>query len=253
VESECFIYICDGSIEGLLSCIYEAYYSKENVYDIIHDADFQKNFIYTYRNIPVSYENAQKVAYSIRTKISRHAFDNMVNAWLSELPLCGHYILEYVRLGYANGSAIHQMLTHEVVSFIEGANLKILKEVHRFLGICRFSKMQDSTYLCTISPDHNILSLLANHFASRMPNEKLIIYDEKRKNAVLSDNGEWIIANNVTMKNTAFSEDEFVFRSMWQRYFEAIAIKERTNKKLQRSFIPTRYWKNVTELKDENF
>ena len=248
-----FIYICDGTVEGLLSCIYETYYSKENVYDIISDTDIQRNFIYTYRYITVSFENAQKVAYSIRTKISRNAFDNIVNAWLSELPMCGHNILEYIRLGFARGSAVHQMLTQETVAYIERANQKITREVHRFLGICRFSKLLNNTYLCTISPDHNILSLLADHFSERMQTERLIIYDEKRKNAVLSDKGEWIIVNNAKIKSTAFSEDEFLFRDMWQRYFEAVAIEERTNKKLQRSFIPTRYWKNVTELKDENF
>ena len=111
--------------------------------------------------------------------------------------------------------------------------------------------MIDGTYRSTISPDHNILSLMAEHFANRLATEKLIIYDKKRENAILSDCGQWILVNDIKIKNDEISTDEVEFRQMWQRYFETIAIKERTNKKLQRSFIPVRYWDNVTELKGE--
>ncbi len=248
-----FVYICDGTAEGLLSCIYESYYSGENVYDITRDENFQKSLLLNYRHIDVDFDSAQKVAYSIRSKISRHAFDNIIKTWLSELPMCGHYILEYVRLGYIAKSGIHNMLTHDTVAFVESAVYKVEREVHRFLGLCRFSKAHDNTYVCRISPDHNILPLIADHFAARMQTERLVIYDEKRVKAVLCDMGQWIMINGTPLSDVVLSEEEYLFRKMWQKYFESISIKERTNKKLQRSFIPTRYWKNITELKDEGF
>ena len=247
------IYICDNSVEGLLSSIYESYYSTDDVYDIIFNNKLQGCFTYEYKTIETNFDNAQKVAYAIKTKISKIAFENIVNAWLSEAPLCGHHILEYVQLGFEKGGNVNSMLTHENVAFILKMNRKVEFETHRLLGICRFSKMQDGTYMSTISPDHNILPLMADHFSSRLSTERIVIYDEKRKTAVLSNKGDWFIANNIQIKNQNLSDDEFAFREMWQRYFETIAIKERTNKKLQRSFIPTRYWKNITELKDEKF
>ncbi len=243
------IYICDNSAEGLLSAIYQSYYSGDNVYDILFDENYQVNFTYKYRKIVTNYDEAQKVAYAIKKKISVLAFENIINTWLSETPLCGHNILEYVRLGFKIGYNVDNMLTQKNVAFIHSMNQKVAFETHRFLGLIRFSKLDDGTYLSIIDTDHNILPLIGDHFADRLSTEKLIIYDERRKNAVLSDTGDWIIANNIEMKDIKISSDEMYFRKMWQRYFETIAIKERTNKKLQRSFIPARYWKNITELK----
>jgi len=248
-----YIYICENCIEGLMTGIYESYYSDDYVYNIVIKGNFQSDFTYQYKELSTDYDKAQKVAYAIRTKISRVAFNFIVNAWLSESPICGHHILEYVKLGFEIGGKINNMLTHENVAFIHLMERKVTFENHRFLGILRFSKMRDGTYLSKITPDNNIISLMAEHFASRMATEKLIIYDEKRKSAILSDKGDWIIVNDVKLNDMEYSDDEFVFREMWQRYFETIAIKERTNKKLQKSFIPVRYWKNIVELKDENF
>lgn len=248
-----YVYVCDGSVEGLLSSVYESYYNKENVFDIIFQGTYQGDFTYNYKNIKTDFAKAQKVAYAIKTKISRLSFENIVNAWLSEVPLSGHHIVEYVKLGFLKGRDLDSLLTQEHVAFIHSINRKVEFETHRFLGIIRFSKMQDGTYLSTVSPDHNILPLMAEHFSTRLATEKLIIYDEKRKSAVLSDKGDWIIANDVVIYGREFSNDEYNFREMWQRYFEAIAIAERKNKKLQRSFIPKRYWKNIVELKGENF
>lgn len=248
-----YIYICENTIEGLMTAIYESYYSDENAHNIVTKGTYQSNFTYKYKEVATDYEKAQKVAYAIKTKISRLSFKYIVNAWLSEEPLRGHHILEYVKLGFEIGGKINNMLTQDNVAFIHHMDRKVTFENHHFLGILRFSKTKDGTYLSKIAPDNNIISLMAEHFASRMATEKLIIYDEKRKSAILSDRGDWIIVGDVNLNDMDYSDDEFIFRKMWQRYFETIAIKERTNKKLQRSFIPVRYWKNVVELKNEHF
>ncbi|MEX1376343.1 MAG: TIGR03915 family putative DNA repair protein [Eubacteriales bacterium] len=245
------VYICDNSVEGLLSSIYRSYYSGDNVVDIITGSYQQSDFMCNYDYIETDYDNAQKVSYAIKKKISNLTFNNAVNTWLSELPRRGYHILKYIELGFKKGNNVNFMLTHDNVDFVLKTNRKVELEVHRFLGILRFSEMQDGTLFSEIAPDHNILPLMGEHFAARLGTEKLIIYDKKRKNAILSDRGEWIIANDIQMKNISYSSREYSFRSMWQRYFECIAISERKNKKLQRSFIPVRYWENVTELKKE--
>ena len=245
------VYLCDKSVEGLLSAIYRCYYSHDNVVDIITGSYLQSDFMCNYQYIQTDYDNAQKVSYAIKKKISNLTFNNAVNTWLSELPRRGHHILKYIQLGFKMGNNVNAMLTNENVDFVLKTNRKVEFEVHRFLGILRFSQLKDGTFFSEIAPDHNILPLMGEHFAARLSDERLIIYDQKRKNAILSDKGEWIIANDVHMKNVEYSSSEYSFRNMWQRYFECIAITERRNKKLQRSFIPIRYWENVTELKKE--
>jgi len=42
--------------------------------------------------------------------------------------------------------------------------------------------------------------------------------------------------------------DEKRFQEMWKSYHKAITIKERINPKLQKQFMPRRYWKYLTEM-----
>ena len=46
------------------------------------------------------------------------------------------------------------------------------------------------------------------------------------------------------------SENEEDFARMWSGYFKIIAIETRKNPKLQRQFMPQRYWKYITEKKN---
>ena len=45
-----------------------------------------------------------------------------------------------------------------------------------------------------------------------------------------------------------FSEDEIKFQSLWKTFFKSVAIKERTNPRLQMQFMPKKYWKDLTEV-----
>jgi probable DNA metabolism protein len=44
------------------------------------------------------------------------------------------------------------------------------------------------------------------------------------------------------------AEDEKLFQSLWKSYFEAMAIKERVNLRLQRQHMPRRFWNLLTEM-----
>ena len=44
------------------------------------------------------------------------------------------------------------------------------------------------------------------------------------------------------------SDEEKEYRRLWKNYFDNIAIRERTNPRCQRNFMPVRYWKHLTEM-----
>jgi probable DNA metabolism protein len=44
------------------------------------------------------------------------------------------------------------------------------------------------------------------------------------------------------------SDREMFYQALWKSYFKNIAIGERKNPRLQRQFIPRRYWKNLVEM-----
>ncbi len=246
------IYVTDGSFEGLLTAIHHVYYSQDTVVDILDAFPMQRDFMSRYIGIQTDEEKAHRVYDAIKKKISYQSADLIMRCYLSELPGCHTMILRYVQLGFKVGSKILDMLTNDAVLPVNKAVYKVDRETHRMLGLCRFAKTEAGYYLCCITPDHNILSLITPHFVSRMGDQPFMILDKRRDMASLySGQGRWFITSAEAAQGAPWSHDEREFQAMWRRYFETIAIENRTNPRCQRNFMPRRYWVNLTELNEE--
>ena len=242
------IYITDGSLEGLLSGIYEMYYSDDSVFDILHEPPVQMSFAVPYKEIQTNFKKAQKVYYAIKNKISNRAADEMTHAWLSELPFCGKYISNYLKLGFELGYKVDFLVSHKDVMPVHQAASKVRFETHRLTGICRFAKTAQGCYLCEVTPDHNVISFLAEHFAARMSDVNWIIHDKSRNLSAVYDTNDWYITHSFLPANIRYSHDESDYQKIWKTYFDNVAIEGRINPKLQRRFVPMRYRKNMTEF-----
>ncbi|MDR3071976.1 MAG: TIGR03915 family putative DNA repair protein, partial [Clostridiales Family XIII bacterium] len=105
-----------------------------------------------------------------------------------------------------------------------------------------------------VTPDHDVLEFLAQHFCDRFKNDPFLIWDTRREKALVAFQKRWYITalSAETIRNdVAFrpSTEELSYRALWKRYFDTIAIRERTNAKCQKSFMPVRYWGNLPEMK----
>ncbi len=87
----------------------------------------------------------------------------------------------------------------------------------------------------------------------RFPNQNLILHDKNRNLAFLynSNNKKNYEIIEVPAKFTVstFSEEEIEFQKLWKTFFKTIAIKERTNSRLQMQYMPKKYWKDLIEMK----
>ena len=147
-----YVYITDGSLEGLLCAIHEMYYSTDDVCDILHRPPVQQDFAVQYKNIKTDAAKANKVYSAIITKISHRAAEEMTYTWLSELPFCGRNIARYIKLGFKVGYKVDFMVSDENVLPVHKAASKVRMEVHRLTGLCRFAKTAQGFYVCNISP-----------------------------------------------------------------------------------------------------
>ena len=246
------VYLTDGSFEGLLSAIHQAYYGKDHVVDILKEPPAQRTFVTNYVDIRTDEEKARKVYGAIQKKIASQSARDVMQCWLSELPGCGGMILRYLRLGFRVGSIVNDMLTHDDVMPLKRAVQRVGFETHRMLGLCRFAKTDAGYYLCAITPDHNILTLITPHFVSRMGDQPFVILDKRREIATIHNGrGQWYLSPAKAAKSAPWSCDERDFQMMWQKYFETIAIEGRTNPRCQRNLMPKRYWVNLTEMNSE--
>lgn len=241
-------YVYDGTFDGLLTCIYEAFYRRENPDDIVPMDKLEENFLIQRYFITTDIEKSSKVYKSIEEKISLESLRRVFNAYLSELPKSGIYILNYLRLGYKIGKDIDDNLANDIVRAIDKINIKVAREKHLFLGILRFKMLENDILYATLEPEFNIVGLIAPHFANRMSSENWVIHDVKRNVAAFYNKKEWIIRDFVAEDNLLIHEDEEEYEEMWKAYYKHMAIESRKNLRLKKNYMPMKYWKHLVEI-----
>lgn len=247
-------YLYDGSFDGLLTCIYHNYY-LETADGVYLSDSYQPSILSTSRTVVTDPCLASRVYKAIEDKLSEESLHNIYHAFLSQCPDKENIILDYVRFGFRIGSRIDSYHTHPKVQPLHKMARKVTLEVHRFLGLLRFA--DNGRFLhARVAPDHNILTMLADHFAERLKNERWVIEDEKRNLAAIYDGPSrpkrsrqrhWYII--FIERPLEYSEEvEDPYQELWKLYFSRITIDSRRNPKLQTQFVPKRYRKNLLEF-----
>lgn len=131
---------------------------------------------------------------------------------------------------------------------------KVSRETHRYTGFVRFQKSKEDIYFSAIAPKYNVLPLLLPYFAGRLWDQQWILYDLTRHYGSMHKNGEFeeIFLDERRLKD-GFLREEFLadgeklLEALWRTYYDSANIKERKNMRLQRNFMPKRFWKYLTE------
>jgi hypothetical protein len=240
------IYITDGSFEGILTSVFEAFRNREEPEDIKPGVDVQLSFLSGIREIVTDPEKSERVWRGVQTKISQRALEDLYRAYLSGHPKVGLYIYRYIKIGLKLGDRVENYLQHPDVRAIHDLSQKVANEAHRFLGLLRFRKLKNGIYYACYEPDNNITMLLTDHFAKRLSDQPWIIHDRKRDIFALYNGEEVVFTSGLPGPVRPASEEEF-YEELWKRYFESIAIESRRNPRLQKSYMPRRYWKYLPE------
>ena len=249
-------YIYDGSFEGLLTCIYEAYCRREDPCFISSSKEYKertKDTLFSLLENPfgveTDLEKSSRVYDAIEKKISAEAMETIYHVFLSEANNFEVMILDYVRLGFKKGYDLNKHLQDKRVMDMLKAENKVKYEVHRMHGFLRFQEKQ-GLYYAPYEPDHNITALVTPHFAERLSDQDFIIHDVRRGIASVCSRKEWFVTSldesdvNLSCKNT----DGFDYEALWKGYFRWTSIDERLNLRNQKRQMPKRYWKHLTEF-----
>jgi probable DNA metabolism protein len=247
-------YLYDGSFDGLLTCIYRNYY-QEAASGIYQQENYQPALMINSTVVVTDPVLAARVYEAIETKISEDALKLIYHTYLSSAANKENLILRYLRLGFRIGPNINLYHSHSDVYPLQKVARQVTLEVHRFLGLLRFADTGRFLY-AVLSPDHNILPLIADHFADRLAHERWIIHDQKRKLAVVYDGSaqtHWYLTDFAHHLAEPLPEKEQYYQQLWQLYFHEIAIETRRNPRLQSHFVPLRYRSHLTEFNAPGF
>jgi len=242
------IFLYDGSLDGLFSLIFFAYEHKIHPQKIITKEAYIPNLLDTCQEIPTDFEKSSRIFHGILNTISYSCFFSFYLAFLSSFPKKEMLIFDYICFGFKVGPKIDTMLSIPFVLEIQKIRKTVLGEIHRLSGLLRFMEIGKNQYIATLHPDHNILEPLGKRFIRRFPTMDFVIVDKNRDIGFFYQNTSYFIHSLKGISLPHITEEEKEYQKLWKTFFETIAIKERTNAKLQKQYMPKRYWKDLVEI-----
>lgn len=242
------IYTYDGSFDGFLSCVFSVYENHEVPHIISVTKNMQKQLDSVYKHIETDNQKAERVYISIRDRICKYALQNAFYSFLSNYDNRERLILDYIRIGYHYGKTVNRHLLLKPVNFAVSTARTVQGEAHRFLGFVRFAELMQGVYYSAIQPKHNILPLIAPHFAHRFSNMPWLIHDCGRNLCLVHLSQDWYITDANSLPALCFSDTEKEYQALWRQFYKTLEIRERHNEKLHKSMVPLYYRKFLTEF-----
>ena len=252
------IYLFDGTMDGLLTAVFDAFSLKEQPEELLTEGDALPLFCERTYQVTTDEEKAQRVWTGLEKKLTREAMKLISVSWLSELKELNTPLFRYVCKVFRQGDISRNYADADVLAVTNIAR-KVLHEQLRMKQFIRFQKAKDGTYLAVVSPDHDVLPIIIDHFQDRFNDQPWLIYDAKRHYGFNYD-GKTVIRitfedesavpfslENGKLNEEVLSSDDQLLQDLWRTYFKAICIKERMNPHKQLKDMPRRYWKYMTE------
>ena len=248
------IFLYDGTFEGFLSAVFDAFLCKEEV-EIEKKCGWQPQFFTETVEVETVPEKAERVADKLLSVCGRRGFSAVVYIFLSEVDKCETYDFYLIKMLFKRGTKAFSYFQDEKIVQAMNIRKKVARELDKLLGLLRFTELPSGIFYAPLEPEFNIMPLITTHFCERLSGTKWMIHDLRRGIAVYhaegkTENVEFIDEITSHLNMVAIfgkSENEEIFAKMWKSYFKTIAIESRTNPKLQRQCMPKRYWKYLTE------
>lgn len=245
----------DKTFEGLLTAVFDAYSRRSFPERLLAETEPEPMFASEIYTVITQEDKSVRVWRALEKKVSREVRNMIMYVWFSELSGSDELIFRYLRKVFDSSKFVSADFTDKDVLEMHKLAMKVSREREHLLQFVRFQKAADGTFFAPVAPKYNALPLAVNHFQDRFADQKWLIYDTKRRYGYYYDLDR---VQEVTMADdshllsgkldsTLLAEDEKLFQELWKSYFNALAIKERINPKLQRQQMPRRFWKYLTE------
>ena len=241
------IYAYDGSLSGFLCCVFEAFLAKERPVAILSDDRLQPT-LFSVKWIATDPEKSGRVMRAIEKKLDGNAMYLIQNGIYSCREDIEMLMLDFLIFAFKHGRGAAGALGESTVNELQKAVLAQKREAHSFIEFIRFSEYNGGL-VAVIEPKNKVLATIAPHFCDRFPNELFLIYDKTHQSVLIHKGGRCVITDGIEdfVEPDSGAEDRF-YRDLWGVYFDAIAIEERTNPECQRTHLPMRYRKHMTEF-----
>lgn len=279
-------YAYDGSLEGLLTAIFASYERRERPTDVEPEERLQPRLGQRVAVIETDTPKAERVLSGVRRQCGWQAELALKRAACSDEPGAGTAAYRFVRYAMdeqkrrrcehcrkrgsckgrggmgpcpkQRGRAFSD-ITHPAVGRLFRISRSISQECEHMRQFARFQHLRGEgadLWFARVNPKAAVVPLVMAHFVERMSDAPFIIYDEVHHMAGVYDGGDWYLvstrgAGDLESALPDATADEALFAQAWRTFYRSVAINARYNPELRRHFMPKRFWKNLTELRDQ--
>ena len=239
----------DGTVDGLLTAVAEAAGAPDELPEVRALHDWRPALFEDARRVETNPHRAGRLLEELRAQGSRRVTRRVLHAAMSEQADVGRALAGYVRQVRRHGARADDFLADPSVGRVHEAARTAGRELHRLKGLVRFRRLRDGTLWGPIGPDTNVIAPLALYFRDRMPSEPWVLHDLSRGLAIRWDGHTlaWVDRDALPPDEPEPADEETEYQTLWQTYFRTIAVPERRNPRLQRQYMPVRYWPHLVE------
>lgn len=250
------IFRYDGTWEGMLTMVFDVFAHKKMPIQVIRHGDIFPMFTSDCHDIMSDDNKSARVWNGLQQNMSAAALSAITTAFLCEQRDFDMPMLRYLCKIFHHKRSIETDFNDKDVLDVTNMCRKVRHERLRVLQFARFQKASDGTYFAIMEPRYNVLPIAIPHFRDRFADQRFLLYDKLRNYGYYYDGTqEQIVTLPASISHIAtgrladelMDENEFLYQQSWRTYFDAIAIKERTNPRKQRQDMPVRFWKYLTE------
>ena len=262
------VYVFDHTLDGLLTAVFDSFFLHQQPEFLLAEGEQLPLFADEPHRVVTDSEKAERVWKGLEKHLSKDGLRMITVSWLSEERALNQPLFNFICKVFRREpfDSYERNASDPDVLEVRNTCRRVLHEQLRMKQFIRFQKAKDGTYLAVVSPDHNVLPLIIDHFQDRFNDQPWLIYDAKRHYGYYYDGAAAPIhitfedeaavpfnLSNGKLDAEVLSENDQIFQQLWRTYFKAICIKERMNPRKQLSDMPRRYWKYMTELMVHSF
>ncbi len=276
-------YAYDGTLEGLLTAIFSSYANHEDPTDVEPARRLQPRLGQRVAVIETNPDYALRVLRGVRNRCGWQAALALKRAAVSDEPDAGYRFVRYATDEQKRRDCDHcrkratckgrggmgpcpkqrgrafSDITHPAVERLFQISRSISQECEHMRQFIRFEHLGGegaSLWFARCNPKAAVIPLVMDHFVERLSDMPFIIYDEVHEMTGVYDGGDWYLVNTAGQGDLAralpaSTADEALYAEAWRTFYRSVSIDARMNPELRRRFMPKRFWKNLTEMKED--
>ncbi len=262
---------CDGTLEGILTCVFVAFATQADVQDICDGSRVQPRIGQSVVAVPTSMEAATRVQRGLVRTGGKASWYAVMAASACDDPDVGNHIHRFVRYAFSSGDTsacstcsqkktcaqpcerikpdrVLSQLTHPYVSPVLRMRKRVVNEMEKMRQFIRFQHVEGDLWFAKCNPSCSVVPFIMNHFGQRFNTQRFAIYDEVHHIVGVSEQGAWQLVSTDEIAPPPIADDEAAMQDAWRCFYDALTIDARYNPELRRHFMPMRLWKNLPEL-----